>query len=303
MKAHFKYQAVGLALTMALAASAVAAGSEPLSRMLFNPDEAVPALALTGLTPSASAAQKDAGKGVEELNPGKALILSAILPGMGERYAGLNWRAAAFLAIEAAAWTGVILYYNQGMDQDKEFKKYADAHFTEGEYRRVEYDLAISPQWGDSGAYTRSEPEWVAEEWDVKIHYLPSTGFTHEMPTREDRNRSSSDDQQYYEMIGKYIRQFGFGWDDRFGDDPGTPYFDGRSLNSERYMDMRYESNQMLERSAIAIQVAMLNHVASALHASFAVRAIRMKAKAEVGFRSYEYGGKRMALAGLNFKW
>ena len=78
-------------------------------------------------------------------------------------------------------------------------------------------------------------------EWQDKLDYLPSAGFTHELPSESDRN-NSSDDQQYYEMIGKYIGQFGVGWDshpDDFPfDDPRTPYYDGRRIFSEIYMDM-----------------------------------------------------------------
>ena len=91
-----------------------------------------------------------------------------------------------------------------------------------------------------------------------KIHYIPDRGFTHELPTETDRNANDSDDQQYYEMIGKYIGQFGFGWDEYMGqpefpaDDPTTPWFDGIRQYSIDYMDMRYDSNQLLEYTYIA---------------------------------------------------
>ncbi len=256
------------------------------------------------------------------LNPGKALLLSAIWPGAGEYYAGYKWRALAFTIIELAAWTGVIYFYNEGMDKEKEFKAFADLHFHEDVYRQKEYDIArtYNVGRGDTTVFTGSLNDWISLPWETKLRFLPSEGFTHDLPTREQRGLSKSDDQQYYEMIGKYIHQFGFGWDDVFqlvggvitgflGDDPNTPYYDnkrefgGYAGLSLQYMDMRYKSNQMLERSSISIQVAMLNHVASALHASFTVRALKRKARAEVGFRSIEYNGRPLAMGGLNFQW
>lgn len=104
--------------------------------------------------------------------------------------------------------------------------------------------LAQNPVYGDSGAFLGAEPEWQEEDWNVKIHYLPYEGFTHELPDSNDRHASSSQDQQYYEMIGKYIHQFGFGWADAYQDEgllednPDTPYYDGRRLLSEQYIDM-----------------------------------------------------------------
>ncbi|MBM3325523.1 MAG: hypothetical protein FJY65_00860 [Calditrichaeota bacterium] len=304
-----------------------------LSEALFQPDATKLFLTSSGLTPSGkpdisavepvksakSSAENTAGS---ELNPGKALILSAIWPGAGEYYAGYKWRAAAFTLLELAAWTGVIYFYNQGMGKDKEFKAYADAHFDPDVYRQKEYDIArtYNVGRGDTTVFTGSLADWTALNWETKLRFLPNEGFTHDLPTDEQRAASKSDDQQYYEMIGKYIKQFGFGWDDVFqmvggiitgylGDDPNTPQYDnkpefgGFAQRSLHYMDMRYASNQRLEYSSISIQVAMLNHVMSALHASFTVRALKRKAKAEVGFHKIEHNGRPLAVGGLNFRW
>ncbi len=104
-------------------------------------------------------------------------------------------------------------------------------------------------------------------------------------------------------MIGKYIRQFGFGWNDAYGDDPSLPYFSGNSPNSLLYMDMRYDSNRLLEFSAIATQVALLNHVAAALDASFSVRAMKRDARVDVGFRSIIHNDNPVAVGGFNITW
>ncbi len=59
----------------------------------------------------------EAGVGMEtesKLIPGKALLLSAILPGAGQYYARNPLMAAAFLAIEVGAWAGVAIYHGGG---------------------------------------------------------------------------------------------------------------------------------------------------------------------------------------------
>jgi hypothetical protein len=68
-------------------------------------------------------------------------------------------------------------------------------------------------------------------------------------------------------------------------------------------MDMRYDSNKFLDYSNWGYNIALLNHVASALDASFTVRFAKRHAKAELGFRQIPYNGKRVDAAGLTFTW
>ena len=297
-----------LTVIILLLATSSFAGDFGLSERFFQSDQ-------IGRVLNSEVVSQSKGSGPDHytnpgnMNPGKALMLSAIMPGAGQYYAGNNFRAAVFFAIEIAAWTGVVYYYNQGQDKDKEFKTYADDYYTEQIYRDVEYNLALNSEWGDKGAYSGTEAEWIEEEWDEKIHFLPDQGFTHEMPTSEDRSANQSHDQQYYEMIGKYIHQFGFGWADFYDgeglveDDPATPFYDGRRQLSETYMSMRYDSNKMLNYSSYAIQIAMLNHVAAALEASFSVRAMKRNARAQVGFNQILHNGHFVPVGGLNVSW
>lgn len=294
-----------LTALLLLAGTAIAEEGSIADR-IFSPDDLTLGLFSSGMKDSgkpnfsSSLASVDGGN----LNPGRAMLMSAIIPGAGEFYAGSKLKAAAFFTVEVLAWTGVILYYNKGKDKEDEFMDFADFNFDENDYRTVEFSLAQSPTWGDSLAYTGGTiDDWTELDWETKIHYLPREGFTHELPTQTDRDNSWSDDQQYYEMIGKYIHQFGFGWDDGFGDDPGTPYFDGRSPHSEFYMDMRHDSNQLLKRSAWGYNIALLNHVASALDASFTVRLKNRTAKAELGFRQVPYDNELVPTGGVNIRW
>lgn len=286
-----------------------AADNEGLMDLMF-PLDSVPFSLLNSGADQIGSPALDLNKGVTaassgELNPGKAMLLSAIIPGAGEMYAGENLKAAIFFAVEVAAWTGVIYYYGKGKDKEDEFMTFADANFDENAYRQYEYNLAQNAQqWNPEATdFTGTIEEWTDLEWDEKITYLPREGFTHELPTQEDRARNWSMDQQYYEMIGKYIHQFGFGWADMFDTDPGSPYYNGTSTLSLTYMDMRHDSNTLLKISTWGYNIALLNHVASALDASFSVRVMKRKAQADLSFRQVPYNNEIVPAGGLSIHW
>jgi len=140
-----------IAALMALVmVSTTLADEASLSSKLFDPSKTALALADGGVTAPSREAPTSPAASVKpsDLQPGRALLLSAMLPGAGEYYSGHKIRAALFFAMEIAAWTGVIYYYNQGQKKDKEFKQFADAHFKEQVYRDLEYGLALNPQYG-----------------------------------------------------------------------------------------------------------------------------------------------------------
>ncbi len=220
-----------------------------------------------------------------KLVPGKALLLSAILPGAGQYYAKSPFWAAAFLAIEIGAWAGVAVNHGEGMDKEDEYLAYADAHWIYGEpdvgeifesYFAYEYWCAsFFGSNGISGSgddeYEGSQTLWEGLTWAQKRDYLPTNGFTHEIdPT--DR------DQQYYEMIGKY-GQFATGWEDyneayhEAYPPEGQPWQTSSSITPMRdnYLTIRKDSNDALDMSKNFTMVVLANHLISALHAGFTV--------------------------------
>ena len=209
-----------------------------------------------GVTASAS------GSTEEKKNPGKALMLSAIFPGAGELYAGATLRSALFFAIEVGCWYGAVSYAQRGNDKTDEFEAFADDHWRESIYRTLEYQAAIDEN--ARKGYQGTENDWNTLTWSEKIDYLPGN-FTHELPDERE--------QQYYENVGKYLTQFGFGWDDESGDNPNTQYlWDGTSPRANLYVDMRYDANNLLDASSTFFSIIMVNHVVSALDAGFVVR-------------------------------
>ena len=119
----------------------------------------------------------------------------------------------------------------------QEGRDFADQHFDEWMYRVAEFSLARSDGIGDACSFQGTLDEWNDLPWEQKIRYLPREGFDLDLPNQSNREVSDSFDIVYYEIIGYFISQFGFGWDDGYGDVPGTLCFDGRSPNCEFYVE------------------------------------------------------------------
>jgi hypothetical protein len=184
-------------------------------------------------------------------SPRTAILLSAVIPGGGQLYSGSYWKAAAFIALEAAAWTFYVTKRQEGYDLEEDFEAFADEHWSEDTY--WEY---ISLQSGIE--YTPETLEqlraWERENFSHGLH----------------RNK----DQQYYEMIGKY-HQFNVGWEDA---NPNIGLLDEEwnlSYVSDKRLDYEYmqkESNDAFQMATLAASVALVNHVLSAVDAGFTVK-------------------------------
>jgi hypothetical protein len=230
--------------------------------------------------------QADNGK----KNIGRGVMFSLVIPGAGQLYSGSWLRAAPWFAIEVASWVMFSKYNAEGDDKTKEFEKFAGphlntdptaGHFNYDAYMLREFQIAGNPTINETGTiYDGTFEDWKSEAWDVdggRSSYLPPP-FGH--------NINTPDIQQYYEMIGKYYTQFGYGWIDTYetfsvtenniwtvsGDDPSTLWFDGSSPMFFHYRDMRGEANDLLDKSNMAMEVVLANHVLSALDAAFAIR-------------------------------
>jgi hypothetical protein len=230
-------------------------------------------------TPPVVSAKKSIGKGV---------MFSLVIPGAGQLYSGQWWRSIPWFAIEVGGWAMFAKYHGDGQDKTREFEAYAgprDApnHFNVNAYLLREYQIASSQQY-NAAPYTGTLSDWRLLDWSVRQDFLANaTGYGHDVMT--------DDQQQYYEMIGKYIVQFGYGWQDTYssdadindpnagniwvlsGDDPTTAIFDGTSAMFFHYRDMRGKANDLLNKGNVAMEVVLVNHILSALDAAFAVRA------------------------------
>ena len=202
----------------------------------------------------------------------RSFLLSALVPGLGQWYAGSKKRGLAFLGAEAAlvgmwaAWKG------KGNDLEEEFRAVADEHW-------------------DPEAYIAWRTSTISRNSSI-THALPCSSEVIEVYIPAMRESGSADFggcvpseiQQYYELIGKYD-QYAAGWDDlkrvrrdgSIGDAAAPTEVDSvENFHSElrlRYEDQRDESNEFLKRASWATGFLLVNHVISAIDASRVARA------------------------------
>ncbi len=208
-------------------------------------------------------------------SPPRAVILSAVLPGSGEAYAGSWKKAALFFAAEVAGWTININYNNRGDDEDSRMKKYANTHWSEQKYWTYVYwksagiegwaDLGVDPDQLDAEHLL---PQQIIDENIEILRQIEEANphFSHSLPETKT--------QQYYEMIGKYALQFGHGWDDATDFNQELSGYDGGVIteNNEYYMDMRKYMEDLYAVASKAAQMLLLNHVISAIDAGWTAK-------------------------------
>ncbi|MBN1406760.1 MAG: hypothetical protein JW956_03165, partial [Calditrichaceae bacterium] len=141
-----------------------------------------------------------------------AALMSAAVPGLGELYAKSYWRAAIFFALDAALLSSHFIYDGKGEDEDIKMRAFGDENWEPIKYWSKVYDEALKGGKWDGAPLERNG--YLISENDynnpVVLNQLRSmeneVGYTHTLPTTKT--------QQYYEMIYKYLHQFGIGWED-----------------------------------------------------------------------------------------
>ena len=189
-------------------------------------------------------------------SPGRALLYSAILPGLGEFYAGARKRAVLFFGLEAAAWGLYFSWNGKGKDIEEDFRGVADE----------QWDVLRYMDWRGS---TISRNSSITHALPCSTFVVGGEGIS-QCPEVEK--------QQYYELIGKYD-QFVSGWED-VKDREGnlvqpTEIDSAENFVSEQrfvYEDQRNDSNTFLKRATNVAGLILVNHVISAIDASRAAR-------------------------------
>jgi hypothetical protein len=192
-------------------------------------------------------------------SPFLAGVMSLVIPGSGEIYAGEYIKAGIFVAIEAAVITTAIIYDGKGDDKTTEFQNYADDYTNpDHNWSVVRYAQWLIDSEGadpnirkDNLAIDDTQlPPWERVDWNLLN--TEETG-SHKLPIHGE--------QQYYELIGKY-NQYSSGWNDFVG-----PTKEDISPNYLFYAGMRGDANDFYSVAKTAVIGIYLNHFLSGLDA------------------------------------
>jgi hypothetical protein len=223
--------------------------------------------------------------GTHVKSPLRAAAYSIVLPGAGEYYAESYWRSAAFLGTEILLWVVYAVYDGKGDRQTTDFERYADQYWSVVRFANwVEaHGASLNPNPPPTGIVISNDPnlppwervDWaLLNAWEQHIGGVASTGFSHRLPRRPD--------QQYYELIGKYL-QYNMGWDDW---DPGrVDYLTSMSQKFSYYRDMRGRANDLYTIARTAGYLVVVNHLLSAVDAAFAASGFNKSVRVETHLR------------------
>ena len=234
--------------------------------------------------------------------PGKPLLLSLVVPGLGQVYNKEPiWKPGIFIATEIVSITS-IMYANKKADEIRmDYQKFADdnwnvknwwnftqsgpevienngLYFTDNKLKAMRdyvgtHHLTIHLK-GDLVNLFNTE-FLTSDSLSILSGYLDSDDFT------------MVKDRHYYENIGKYD-QFVGGWSDV----STSWYWEEKDVGDsteiviktpmkQSYLDDRYKSNQWLSFAKFSISAMMFNHVISGLEAVWANRSIKKEKSGE----------------------
>lgn len=209
-------------------------------------------------------------------------IMSLIIPGAGEIYAGEFWKAGIFIAVEAAVITTAIIYNKKGDDKTADFENFANENWSAERY--AQWTLAnlsrLNPELNPSDFSVFNSDGSVNWNELNRLERSIGGGYSHSL--------APFGEQQYYEMIGKYP-QFSHGWSDSNPSDTDyhilSPYF-------RSYSSMRGDANDLYGVASTAVIFIYINHFLSALDAAWSVANYNSEIAMNVRVKDLMFAGK-----------
>ncbi|MHB8852807.1 MAG: hypothetical protein ACYC6P_05575 [Ignavibacteriaceae bacterium] len=185
-------------------------------------------------------------------------VLSGILPGAGEFYAGRYLKAGIFFTVEAAAIATALIYTRKGDNQTNYFQDYANQHWSAVRYATwtINNSKYINPNVDPKNynvLVTNSSGTVIGVNWS-ELNRLESDiggGYSH--------NLAPFGTQDYYEIIGKYP-QFSHGWDTS---NPNDTDFHILTQQFLLYAHARGLANSLYTTGNTAIIALFVNHFLS----------------------------------------
>lgn len=204
--------------------------------------------------------------GSSRKSPMLAAAMSLAIPGAGEFYTENYFKSGIFVAVEIAAITLGLIYDGKGDDQTVKFEAFAEAHWSVERYA----------EWAVNNA-ARINPNLDIAKLDIydnhgNVVWSKLNDLEREIGSWFSHQLAPYQDQQYYEMIGKY-QQFNAGWDD-FSEPAGNPFDYGDKLTDRfnYYSGERGKANEYYDIAGGMVLVIVVNHVLSAADAALSAK-------------------------------
>jgi hypothetical protein len=228
----------------------------------------------------------------------RAALYSAVIPGTGQFYGGSTWKAILFAGIEVASWTAYFVYTGKGDNEENQVKTFADTHWSEKKYWSKLYDEA-KMQGIDVPEYNTNSDKILT---DYNQEVVESLRFLEEA-LRYSHKLPETKTQQYYEMIYKYLIQFGNGWDDANFDVKYYGNTNNLTPNMFTYRDMRNTMNDYYDAATIATNIVLINHVLSALDAAWTTSKYNRQITMKIRAHNKRYFDENVQMFGVTLTW
>lgn len=252
----------------------------------------------------------DFSKNLKEYrSPRIAMLLSLILPGLGQFYAHSNGKAALYLGLEVALGTAATVLAVQGNQQEQEARDFADAHYSvdtmvnyyhalrskillsvgadtlsDGTPKEQYADFEMENIFYDSGlvlfrqgAIDKSDDYFGTIETKSYVQGWDDCEPDYQAIFNGAKGTPLTGNHGTYEIVGTGLE----GTDSsylvyRIKDEFGTPlekdWLYGYSQNQHNYMNMRKDSKELLDASKYVLFAMIANHVISAIDAGITAR-------------------------------
>ena len=238
--------------------------------------------------------------GIQQSNPGVAMLSSAIIPGSGQAANGKWGRAAVYFLTDVVS---VVYYFNRNnlaKDREASYENYADqnwsvlayanwlveyseAHGLNNGYQDLEAELDMLSAADRQPDFSNTTNDWLKVNLETIRRVEGDTPYYYESGKISSGNFShvvqDYGSQQYYELMSKYY-QFQPGWQDFYGDwtnDPGHDFFYtwNTEMLSDNFIEGRdraEEFNNNYRQAGNILKLMLVNHVVSAFDAYFTVK-------------------------------
>lgn len=223
-------------------------------------------------------------------SPLLAGVMSFVIPGSGEFYAGSYWKSAIFIAVEAAAITAAIIYDQKGNDQTIVFQDFANANWDVARYAQFTIDnlnRLNSNVYNDADKLNYYQNNLFYDDQKTKVNWGVLNQLENDIGSYYSHRLAPYGDQQYYEMIGKYP-QFNPGWSDF--NNPDYTYGDPLTENFLFYSSERGKANDFYNVASKAVVVVVVNHILSAADAAWTAHSYNNDLKVRLGLEKQQIG-------------